>query len=108
MKLSPIYVKFMAQMVGLSMTKAMFFQLDTREQTMLLAIAIHQATCPEDSVEIMLQLQNYGKFIHDFWDTYVFSVREHNKSGCANVTLNVNEMMERMKNDPTTQRSSGL
>ena len=98
MRLSPIYVKFMAEMVGLAMTKSTIAPMGHTEQAMMLAIALHQATCPEDSVEIMILLQNYGDLIHDFWDGYVQAVKRHNSAGYGLAIMDVNEMMEKFRN----------
>lgn len=106
--MSPIYTQFVTETIGLSMSKSVFFPLSVPEQATLMVIALHMAICEEDCVEIMHGLSDYGTMIHDFWDAYVRAVRGHNESGVVQTTLNVNELMEKLRNDPKTQKSVGL
>lgn len=85
MNLSPIYVRFMAETVGILMVKANFVGLTAPEQAQVLTIALHMATHDHDRDKIMERIKDHGDMMYEFLDGYVNCLRGHIREGLADV-----------------------
>lgn len=98
MKFSPIYVHYLSEIIGLVITKAIMVGIDARDQNQLVLAALALMDDPDSRQAVLDKLQDKGDLICGIWQHYCAAVSQHNATGVAQNALNINALIERMKN----------
>lgn len=99
MKLSPVYVKFVSEMVGILLAKYYVLGMDhltSQERSLLIAFAL---LCQNKEVmaQILEALENHGELPTKMWIEYVEFLRVHNDSGVQTSEDSVNQILEKFR-----------
>lgn len=96
--LSPIYTKFLTEMIGNTVCLVPLKRLDHRDHSILVAIALYCIENEDDSKKIRHDLEKFGHFVCGYWDAFLLAIHKHNLEGVQDAVNPVNELLGRFKN----------
>lgn len=98
MNLSPAYLNFMTETVGLVLTKGLLMHIGTSDNNALILIALYMGRDPQAHEEMLIRLQEKGNLVVEIWRRFFAMVSRHNAAGIKTAEIDVQELMRRVVN----------
>lgn len=95
--ISPAYMRFMVQYVGLTLHKRLMTrsQFTTDENSVLSMIALALSNRSNSRVIFLEQLEDRGDVIVEEWHRFYTAVLRYNSAGCVDTEITINTVMRK-------------
>lgn len=95
--LAPMYARYMSSMIGSTISKSAFIQMDGEDQQRMFLVALYLSRDKQARKRVLEMLSEYGHWVVDNWHRYYLAVVETNEAGANSADLDVNKFLARLK-----------